>query len=504
MSFERWESMKKTDVSSTGMLWRESHAARPNDVEDVQWLWPGRIPVGKVTLIEGDEGVGKSFVALDLAARVSREMAWPDGAPYPDLFNPLPADHSRTTAGEIRPGRTPPVCRADDAPSPDSEPEPEILMLARPDEFESHRRRLAGLGADLSKFCWWRDFDMPGMEDDEHPDGVGRLEFPRDLAVVQQQLEANESISVVVIDSLADFCRRPQDVADTLRGLNQIAEAHLAAILVTLPVRTRFDGQGVLRVTSRWRNDGARNVWCVAADPDDPQRKLFIPRRVNFCEAAPGLEFRLEAGRVTWNSASRIDPLDPLDHWKSLEKCLNGILLEGCVPATDVLRQGSQCGFTAKQMRSGAHRLGIESHKSRGYGSDGCWVWYTAAQRQMLLEGTHDDEPATEARAALSAPAEGPVLRKTLDGDRDVGWALPTDAADSGGQSPPYGNVLPVEDPALANAKNAESLEDYREIMHQVWNDLARDKPIVVPTTADVLPPWKRPRKKELAAIAER
>jgi len=45
--------------------------------EPVNWLWEGRIPCGKVTLLEGEPGIGKSTLALELAARVSR------GAPMP-------------------------------------------------------------------------------------------------------------------------------------------------------------------------------------------------------------------------------------------------------------------------------------------------------------------------------------------------------------------------------------------------------------------------------------
>jgi hypothetical protein len=45
--------------------------------ETVQWLWEGRIPFGKVTLLESEPGVGKSSLTLELAARVSR------GAPMP-------------------------------------------------------------------------------------------------------------------------------------------------------------------------------------------------------------------------------------------------------------------------------------------------------------------------------------------------------------------------------------------------------------------------------------
>ena len=42
------------------------------------WLWPNRIPLGKLTLIAGYPSSGKTSVALDIAARVSRGAAAPD------------------------------------------------------------------------------------------------------------------------------------------------------------------------------------------------------------------------------------------------------------------------------------------------------------------------------------------------------------------------------------------------------------------------------------------
>jgi hypothetical protein len=45
--------------------------------ETVKWLWEGRIPLGKVTLLESEPGIGKSTLTLELAARISR------GAPMP-------------------------------------------------------------------------------------------------------------------------------------------------------------------------------------------------------------------------------------------------------------------------------------------------------------------------------------------------------------------------------------------------------------------------------------
>jgi hypothetical protein len=43
-----------------------------------QWLWPGRIPLGNLTLLAGDPDAGKSLVTLDMAARVSTATPWPD------------------------------------------------------------------------------------------------------------------------------------------------------------------------------------------------------------------------------------------------------------------------------------------------------------------------------------------------------------------------------------------------------------------------------------------
>src|SRR5690606_20606847 len=39
--------------------------------ERVTWLDPGRIPLGKLTVLDGDPGLGKSTVTIDYAARVS-------------------------------------------------------------------------------------------------------------------------------------------------------------------------------------------------------------------------------------------------------------------------------------------------------------------------------------------------------------------------------------------------------------------------------------------------
>ncbi|MEO0477052.1 MAG: AAA family ATPase, partial [Planctomycetota bacterium] len=47
----------------------------------VKWLWNQRLALGKLTLIAGDPGLGKSYLTLDLAARVSTGTAMPGDRP---------------------------------------------------------------------------------------------------------------------------------------------------------------------------------------------------------------------------------------------------------------------------------------------------------------------------------------------------------------------------------------------------------------------------------------
>ena len=64
---------------------------------NLHWLWPGKIPFGRVTLLEGPAGVGKSFVALDLVARLSDDR--------PGTAAP-PAGSTRSIRCSTRPSST--------------------------------------------------------------------------------------------------------------------------------------------------------------------------------------------------------------------------------------------------------------------------------------------------------------------------------------------------------------------------------------------------------------
>ena len=71
--------------------------------ETVKWLWEGRIPFGKVTLLESEPGVGKSSLALELAARVSRGSPMPLMKTHGDPANVVIYSGDDGLADTVRP-----------------------------------------------------------------------------------------------------------------------------------------------------------------------------------------------------------------------------------------------------------------------------------------------------------------------------------------------------------------------------------------------------------------
>ena len=62
----------------------------------IEYLWEGRLPLGMMAILDGDPGLGKSTLALDIAALISRGL-------------PMPTGGERQTAGQRppAPGRRP-------------------------------------------------------------------------------------------------------------------------------------------------------------------------------------------------------------------------------------------------------------------------------------------------------------------------------------------------------------------------------------------------------------
>ncbi|MBS0265846.1 MAG: AAA family ATPase [Planctomycetes bacterium] len=333
---------------------------RPGPRRPTRWLWQGRIPRGQVTLIEGELGVGKSLVVNDLIARVTRALPWP--LPLDQSANSTPAENeTENPARERVAGR--------------------VLVVTRQDDAGTLDGQLADQGVDLDRVVRV-DHARSVDEDAKLPADLRPLQLPFDIPMLRDELRVQPDIELIVIDPLSDFCETPKRVAQSLRQLNDLARQTGVAIVVTLPARSRFEAQGQLKLTSRYRTEEVRCVWCVAIDPADLERRLFLSTRMNACKAPQGLAFTVEAEQPVWHLQTGLSAIDPLARDSAIRSFLASYLTEAGEPVAKVYHLGAEMGFTPTQMRAVGKRLGVQIVKAPGFGKDGSWLWCLASALQ--------------------------------------------------------------------------------------------------------------------------
>jgi RecA-family ATPase len=232
--------------------------------ERVEWFWRGRIPLGKLTLIDGNPGEGKSALTTDLAARKSAGRRWPDGEPC--------------VPGSVV------ICSAEDGLS------------------DTIRPRLDAAGADPEKVL--------ALATVKDRNGERLLSIPEDLDVIQRGI-GRVGAELVIVDPLMAFlsgghnAHKDQDVRRALAPLAKLAEETGAAVLVIRHLNKGSGGDPLYRGGGSIGIIGAaRSALLVARHPHD-ERRVLASLKNNLAEPAPSLAFALVgaangAVRVEW------------------------------------------------------------------------------------------------------------------------------------------------------------------------------------------------------------
>jgi len=225
-------------------VWVRAAARVPG--ENVNWLWKNVLATGKITVIAGAAGVGKSLmVAADLAARLSVGSAWPDGA---------------------------------------AQSAQDVLIASGQDGSEDTLvPRLVYHGADLQRVHFLEGWngalaDEPTLRDWTEPPAL-RGGFVPALA---RALSERPSVNLVVIDPVSAFLdvgAKGGPARAVLSAMQALAREYDAAIVLVTHLRT-VSARGTLGVVG---SDGlvsaARMVWVLTRDPHDRQRRLFMPAK---------------------------------------------------------------------------------------------------------------------------------------------------------------------------------------------------------------------------------
>lgn len=165
----------------------------------IEWLWPGWLPRGMLTVLGAAPGAGKSFVGLDLAWRILMNQGYPDGSPIAK---------SDTNVIYV-----------------DGEAVPQILN-ERAAHYGIDRKRLYMLLPDSGETI---DFNAQKYQD----------RLINMVATLQPEL--------VIIDSLSSIHTRGQNNVEDVRGLLsfliQITESHRIGMLLIHHIRKPGNGQ---------------------------------------------------------------------------------------------------------------------------------------------------------------------------------------------------------------------------------------------------------------------
>lgn len=348
--------------------------------ERVAWLWPARLPLGKLVTLDGDPALGKSTLILDLAARVSTGSAMPDGAAIP-------------------------------------EPAAVILMSAEDGVADTIRPRLDAAGANCERVY---AFDSVTYEDEE-----GRLQSrPPSIPADIDRLEAlvrEVGAVLVVIDVLNAYLAsnvdsyRDQDVRRVLHRLAIVAQRTGATIVALRHLSKSGGGKAIYRGGGSIGIIGAARLGLlVACDPEDESRRVLAVCKSNLAGVPPALAYRLAGdeehgcarvdwlGEVTLTADELVAPggTGDDDH-ADAAAVLAEILADGPVWVKEALDRMGDAGFSKDQAKRAKAKLRARSVKvgKPGDAVSG-WQWELRRVHEGSEEGG-SQAPASFAPLAL-------------------------------------------------------------------------------------------------------
>lgn len=319
--------------------------------ETVPWLWPSRIPLGRITVLSGRPGCGKSFLTADIAARISKGQLWPDGGFAPQ-------------------GET-------------------LLISAEDDPADTIVPRLIGADADRRKVSLLRAEKIIKKDGSE---GIVAFDLSN-VELIRTALERMPDCRLIVIDPVGSYlgrgvdAHRDNEVRQVLAPLAMIAAEKKVAVLMVCHTRKAVANHADDAVLgSRGFTGLARCVLHLDHDHDNRERKLLLPGKSNLQKQSLGLAFRIidNPPRLDWEP----EPIDmhaddliggennqpgPKPYFrKAAVDWLEGFLKVGAVLALVVKEQAKEAGFSWATIRRAQEELGIVPFKQDFHSN---WFW---------------------------------------------------------------------------------------------------------------------------------
>ena len=380
---------------------------RMSDVqpEPITWLWPPRIAQGKVTLIAGDPGLGKSMITVAMAAHVSRGTPWP-------------VDRSCCPQGDT------------------------IMVSAEDDPGDTIRPRLDAAGADVSRV------HVLTMVSELDRDGNPRersFNLAKDIPGLDDLLRQTPECRLVTIDPVSAYLggtdsHNNADIRALLTPLAAMASRHKVAVVAVTHLNKAQQANALYRASGSLAFvAAARAAYSVTKDPDDPDRRLILPLKNNLGDDRTGFAYTIiEADNgapvLAWEDEPVEMTLEDLANAVTERKprpvetakaWLNAQLHDGPVLVTELQERAEDEGHAWRTVERAKKELNVRSIKTRFDGKREWRLPEASADvlylRKVANEDRHEDRqtpPYNKVAVFDESGGHGETKTATHDEDR--------------------------------------------------------------------------------------
>ena len=311
------------------------------EVEKIDWLLYPFIPFGKVTIVQGDPGEGKTTMVLQIIAKLTKgEAVLPSGSDEPAL----------------------------EAKTVDLEPVNVIYQTAEDGLGDTIKPRLLSAGADCSRV----------MVIDDNDQALTMMDARLEEAIIKTKAR------LVVLDPIQGFLgaavdmHRANEIRPLMKRVAVLAEKYHCAIILIGHMNKNSNGKSSYRgLGSIDFQAAARSVLIVGRIKDEPEIRVVCHVKSSLAPEGKSIACRLDKDTgFEWIGEYDISADDLLSGDNRGQKIheakefLKEILVSGSVAQTKVAEEAESRGIKKKTLWNAKKELEIESVKIGNQ-----WFW---------------------------------------------------------------------------------------------------------------------------------
>ena len=327
------------------------------EIKPLRWVWNNRIPLGKLSLLGGDPGLGKTLVSNDLIARVTTGRNFPD--------------NEASTQG---------AC---------------AILASEDDAADTIVPRLQAASADLNQVVL--------LGDVIESNGSFSSYSLQNIDLLENALKSIPNLKLLVIDPLKQYCasvdtHKNADTRAILAPLTQMAARLNIAIIGIEHLNKSGSDTPLHRISGSIAFvAAARSAYAIIKDQDDPSRRLMLPLKANLSKEVTGLAYSVidqdgmpvvqwekepvtQSAEEAFSSDDQIDRKYAIDEAKSM---LIELLIDGAKTRSEVFKTILKQDIADSTIKRASRKLNIESIS---HGKERIWQLPEALIKKLNAE----------------------------------------------------------------------------------------------------------------------